>query len=77
MTAALGCEVPEEAGYNSFCPVLLDNLPDDSKIWLAREGSVCVYVETAAKISETRLMKKMNADEVDVWNDDRIRIWWD
>lgn len=74
MTAALN----PNTGYNGFCPSLLKKLPDDSRIWIAREGSVCVYVETNSKVNELKLMRELEADELDWWNDNRwLRIWWD
>lgn len=60
-------------GYNNFEAELLTLFPDDAKIWIAREGSVCIYVESASKLP-TR--KQLQADEYDVKNG-RLRIWWD
>lgn len=78
MTAALGADSPDEAMYNNFSPTLLEKLPDDSRIWLAREGSVCIYVVTNIKIKELKLMKLLDANEVDLRNNNRwVRIWWD
>lgn len=62
-------------GYNSFDYEALEYLPDDSKICIAREGSVCLYVQTDKKITN-RLRNKMNADELDEV-DGEYRIWWD
>ena len=77
LTEALGADSPDEAGYNNFCPTLLNRLPDDSKVWIAREGSVCIYVETKVDIDEMKLCKLLHADEVDIDTNDHIRIWWD
>lgn len=78
LTAALGAKTPEDASYNNFCPSLLNKLPDDSRIWIAREGSVCIYVETKSKVDERKLSRQLEADELDWWNDNRwLRIWWD
>jgi hypothetical protein len=78
MTAALGADSPDEAGYNNFSPTLLKKLPDDSRIWLAREGSVCIYVATNVKIDELKLAKLLDVDEVDLKDNNRwVRIWWD
>lgn len=78
LTAALGAKTPEDAGYNGFCPSLLKKLPDDSRIWIAREGSVCVYVDTKSEIDERKLSRQLEADELDWWDNRRwLRIWWD
>src|SRR5574343_1507702 len=78
LTVALGAKTSEDASYNNFCPSLLKNLPDDSRIWIAREGSVCIYVETKSEIDERKLMKELEADELDWWDNNRwLRIWWD
>ncbi len=78
LTAALGAKTPDDAGYNNFCPSLLNKLPDDSRIWIAREGSVCVYVETNSEVGELKWSKLLKADEVGWWNNKRwLRIWWD
>lgn len=65
-------DVPEDTeGYNCFKPSLLRLLPEDSKIILAREGSVCVYVE--GKVEYT---PKLECDEFS-FDDGYTRIWWD
>jgi hypothetical protein len=71
--------VPE---YNEFTSELLDFLPDDSEIGIAREGSVCIYV-TSEELSDSpalqkNLCKALEADEFDYDEDnDEWRIWWD
>ena len=59
--------------YNEFIPDLLRLLPADSRIILAREYSVCVYVE-----GEVAPIPAMKYDE---WRYDpetnETRIWWD
>jgi hypothetical protein len=67
-------------GYNEFDAELLDQLPRESRIRIAREGSVCVYVETpnGSQINQEGL----KADEFDLYqtNSDGTqthRIWWD
>lgn len=58
--------------YNEFSPKLLRKLPADAMVTLAREGSVCVYVDKAGTAS----VKSLKADEFD--NDGtNVRIWWD
>lgn len=57
--------------YNAFYPELLESLPKDSEICIAREGSVCIYVKTNEEITN-----KMEADEFDKI-DEGYRIWWD
>jgi hypothetical protein len=68
--------------YNRFVPDLLEHLPADSSITIAREGSVCMYVESKELIkfsySELEgLREKMKADELDRIYGSKIRIWWD
>ena len=67
-------------GYNNFTPDLLDLLPDDSMVKIAREGSVCLYVvseelKTSPKLQQLT-QKALGADEFDYVNDE-FRIWWD
>jgi hypothetical protein len=80
-------------GYNAFRADLLDHLPPECKVEIAREYSVCIYVEysedniswedepRALFDAGARLGTTMNADEVNyVPHDDHIfvvRIWWD
>lgn len=69
--------------YNAFAPELLDYLPDDSLIQIAREGSVCIYVSSPAlqKLSVKQLNKlqqDLDAYELDYDEDnEEYRIWWD
>lgn len=69
--------------YNAFTPDLLDHLPKDSCITIAREGSVCIYVnsETINKFSEKELkelIENLSADEFEYIKDlEEYRIWWD
>jgi hypothetical protein len=69
-------------GYNEFSSELLNSLPDDSKVTIAREGSVCIYVssEELSKSSKMQqlLYKALQADEFDFDKDiGQYRIWWD
>lgn len=58
--------------YNEFTPELLKQLPSDAKVTLAREGSVCIYVD---KVGDATV-GNLKADEFD--NDGaNVRIWWD
>lgn len=73
MTEALGGN--KDAGYNDFEPALLLNIPKNSKVWIAREGSVCMYVEADEVI--TQWVHKMRADEADMQDNREWRLWWD
>ncbi len=71
-------EILQEAiprGYNAFQASLLLQLPGEARITIAREGSVCIYVQ--GQLPET-LQRPLLADE---WNynsrRDETRIWWD
>ncbi len=61
--------------YNLFTPSLLKKLPAEAMVTLAREGSVCVYVDKTG----TATVRTLKADE---WHpnyqqDGLTRIWWD
>jgi hypothetical protein len=60
-------------GYNEFKAELIDKLPADSKIQIAREYSVCLYVKTNTKLSKASL----KADELDNIGNGVYRVWWD
>ena len=63
-------------GYNNFTPDKLDLFPDDCKITIAREGSVCLYFEKGQKELTSEAIDLLYADEMDnVGNE--IRFWWD
>lgn len=74
MVEALDVENSRECGYNNFAPILLTFLPQNSEVFLAREGSVCVYVKTPNL--DTKTQYALNADEIDV-EGDFWRVWWD
>ena len=66
-------------GYNAFTPNLLNSLPNDCQIFLAREGSVCIYVIG-------NILNTVRADECDLVEHpyhfgDNVRevtrFWWD
>jgi len=76
-----------EGGYNAFKPELISILPQDSKIWLAREGSVCLYLDMPID-EQTQI--DLQCDEYDQVTKDALRyqpnmgdmigmyrIWWD
>jgi hypothetical protein len=64
---------PNNGSYNNFKPSLLDKFPPNSQIYMAREGSVCLYVE---KIAGLPSAEDVSADECDDYGDE-IRYWWD
>ena len=78
MTESLGLKSPTQEGYNNFAPALLRRLPEGSKVTLAREGSVCVYV-TPPKLTEVtqKDADSMMADEFHSQTDGTVRLWWD
>ena len=59
--------------YNEFRPSLINYFHKDHKIKIAREGSVCLYVQGKDLPSQRELM----ADEYDTMEDGSTRIWWD
>lgn len=64
-------------GYNEFQGDLLAKLPADARVFLAREGSVAVYVEGRLP-DEEKLQADLKADEFQYEaGTDRTRIWWD
>jgi hypothetical protein len=60
--------------YNGFGCEVIKLLPEDSKVTIAREGSVCIYV-SRAKLT-ARMASKMKADEFTNENG-TYRLWWD
>ena len=69
------------SSYNEFMPKLLLALPPTCRVRLARESSVCIYVETDAVLDETKTPLEMRCDEFElcqVWEGVRTyRLWWD
>lgn len=62
-------------GYNEFSASVLAQLPESALVTLARENSVCVYVN--GKLGQS-FADKMKADELDYNpNTKETRIWWD
>ena len=68
-------------GYNEFDPKLLKGLPTACRVRLAREGSVCLYVETTAVLDKVQIRQDLQCDEFDlyqVFGEVRTyRLWWD
>jgi len=60
-------------GYNDFTPDLLDVL-DDCQVTLAREGSVCIYVDRELTRDER---KALSPDEYNDYAEKGWRLWWD
>jgi hypothetical protein len=80
MDIALG----KMGGYNNFRPELLERLPGDPQIILARENSVCVYVVSLVTLDECVIKDLLKADECHLKTIDfdgqkisAYRIWWD
>jgi len=70
--------------YNAFRPELLNRLPNGSKVILAREGSVCVYVISPITVDTCVLKDTLKANECHLRTIDFggqnipvYRIWWD
>lgn len=65
-----------ERGYNNFEPECLSALPRDCNVWLAREGSVCIYVDR--ELSSNDLLN-LRCDEYDPSDESPnvYRVWWD
>lgn len=60
--------------YNEFSPKVLRKLPASARVTLAREGSVCVYVDRIGSASLNA--RDLKADEFSHANGE-TRIWWD
>lgn len=71
-------------GYNEFygaftCSEMVGMFPETARYRIAREGSVCIYVENHGK-DPTHLdviRDHLQADECDLQEDGSIRFWWD
>lgn len=61
-------------GYNNFRADLLLALPEGCKVTVAREGSVCIYVDP--KPSDDVIARLM-VDESDDYQGKGWRLWWD
>ena len=71
-------------GYNSFDAENILGIPENCKVRLAREGSVCLYVKSKEALSESKLRKLTNGEEVDLWESPKknkkyyvYRLAWD
>lgn len=62
---------PGAGGYNNFSPDLLLKLHADTMVTIAREGSVCLYVDR-----KPPSVKTMDCDECDQQGKE-WRLWWD
>ena len=66
------------AGYNDFEPISVSktilNTDPQAKVFVAREGSVCLYIITQWP---TDMIRALNASEGDLQGDGTVRIWWD
>jgi hypothetical protein len=71
--AILKESVPQ--GYNNFEAELLQHLPEDCIVTIAREGSVCIYVH--GNPVEMPSGEMMSADECDTVEPHIVRYWWD
>ena len=60
-------------GYNEFHAQLLALLPEDARITIAREGSVCIYVKGDDLVDENLLFDEIHYDP----QSNETRIWWD
>ncbi len=64
-----------EGGYNNFSPNLLDLLPSHANVWIAREGSVCIYVDCELS---SKQVANLQCDEYDSTDNPNVyRLWWD
>lgn len=61
--------------YNKFEAKLLEKLPEDVQIYLARENSPCIYVDGDHE-AILAVAEQMLADEIDIERG-MIRLWWD
>lgn len=78
MRIALCVPVSTVDAYNNFRPGYLGMLPTGTKVTLAREGSVCVYVTLPEGMTiDARTQRAMMVDEFHPQSDGTIRLWWD
>lgn len=63
-------------GYNNFEPSQISFLPEDSKIVIAREYSVCLYIE--GDITNQVNSRNLQFQECDYKKEiNQTRLWWD
>lgn len=80
MTEALGLESETEQGYGNFSPTVLRELPECTMVTLAREGSVCIYVNipfNPAFVFDNRYVQRyMKADEFGLYSSVNQRTYY-
>lgn len=68
-------------GYNAFKPRLLKALPQNCRVRFAREGSVCLYVETAEASYMVEAERDLHCDEFELCQVlgtvRTYRLWWE
>jgi len=77
--------LPLVGEYGQFDParvaeVLTEWLPQSATVAIAREYSVCIYVQDAGEEAECarhELRAALRADECDFMDNGTLRLWWD
>lgn len=70
-------------GYNEFDSVVAENVRsafgENAEYYIAREGSVCVYIKGSkvTGIPRNSKLAGIKNDEVSEDKDGTIRVWWD
>lgn len=75
MMVALQAKDIDDCSYNEFTPDVLNVLPADCQIVIAREGSVCMYLMGFQP--SPAMVKTMKADESMDYDSKGWRLWWD
>lgn len=76
ITMKLACQYLEEAvpnGYNNFSVDLLEKLPQDWRVMVAREGSVCLYIMGDKFDELEKLRGELMFDELDLLGEDTLK----
>ena len=76
MKSALSDFVSDGYAYNEFRAKHLNNFPKEAKIHLARESSVCIYVEDNINIF-MKSADEFHKNETKGNFDHLARYWWD
>ena len=67
--------------YNNFHVFWLDIYAEElqnARIYIAREGSVCMYIDGIEGDEQAiSVLKQLCADEIDVISSGQYRVWWD
>ena len=68
--------------FDAFTVIdILSALDPECEVKIAREGSVCLYVQFKQDMSDSKrnylAMKNLLADEIDEIEKNLYRIWWD